>query len=139
MLSLSAPKSGQPETELSKFWRWMYEMTKNLGTAGTSSDESDGDGSRRLIKVMPWRRKLDDHWKAIDEAYARNKSFMKSPKGAKSVPCFRHPDNPRSSRGAPKVAQDFYDPEWVQEIGEREFEFRFLDEDNALSGWYNCG
>ena len=140
MIALHAPETGEVGSGMHKFWKWMYEMTTALGTAGTSSDESDTDnfGTRLRPKIMPWRRNLDDHWKTIDNAYNQYKDFMKSDRGAKPLPRFRHPDNPRSSRDPPKVAEIFYEPQWIAQFGRRKFDLKLRDETKTLSTWFNC-
>lgn len=69
MVELKADQ-GDPHDDL-EFWKWALEVIRRLGAEGMSSDETanelnSGHDHIYRVKIMVWRRRMEDVLKIID-------------------------------------------------------------------------
>lgn len=116
---------GDPQDDL-EFWKWALSVIRRYGADGMSSEESEDDFSgqryerKYRVKVMVWRRRVDDLLKIIDDS-RRGDNLIFSRRGFTGVtrnrPEYGDSDWPRSGRDAvAELPYVFYDEDWFSEI-----------------------
>lgn len=109
-----------------EFWRWALTVIQRYGHEGMSSEESGDDYQgkeyRRIyrVKIMVWRRRIDDLLKLIDDA-RHGDSMLFSLRGSTGVqrlrPDYLDPNWPRTRRDpVQELPYLFYDEDWFQEV-----------------------
>lgn len=108
---MTAVRAENPNSDY-KAWEWQRDLVLTLGPDGMSSDESDVEG-KRLVTVMPWRRREIADSMAIIDQERFNKDGGFSDRGAKPTPRFRGLRNPISNRKpANELPRELYDDDW---------------------------
>jgi len=111
------------------FWKWALEVICRLGTEGMSSDESKGGhqtGTETVcrVKIMVWRRHMDDLLQYIDRARRADTGIftLRGSTGLRHIrpPLSNIPEGwPVSSRDAVEcLPYIFYSEDWFQSAGE---------------------
>lgn len=113
---------GDPDDDL-KLWKWALEVLCRLKADGMSSDESGGEnlGFDRVyrVKIMVWRRRMDDLLQFIDRG--RRDRGIFSLRGSTGETRLRSQhdvtDWPNSSRDPiPYLPYVFYEEEWFNKV-----------------------
>lgn len=116
---------GDPHADL-EFWKWALTVIERLGAEGMSSDESCGEETathERIyrVKIMVWRRRMEDVLKIIDECRHGSNGIF-SLRGSTGLKRIRPPTDepqtwPRSKRPAGEhLPFVFYDEHWFNEV-----------------------
>lgn len=99
-------------------WRWLMKVLARYGSDGMSSDETETDGSEIVyrVKMLIWRRNVDEYIDMIDNERTLAKEIF-SGSGAKPTPRTRSAGNPISTHHAPKgLPIALLDPDWLEEV-----------------------
>jgi hypothetical protein len=106
-----------------KIWEWLLQLIQYLGADGMSSEESgvevNDEGIAQKVyrvKIMPWRRNINQELAIIDKARLQDKDLY-SEAGAKPVPRKRSEQNEASSRQPVcDLPRSFYDDSWFDRL-----------------------
>ena len=106
-----------------KIWEWLLQLIQYLGVDGMSSEESgvevNDEGIAQKVyrvKIMPWRRNINQELAIIDKARLQDKDLY-SEAGAKPVPRKRSEQNEASSRQPVcDLPWSFYDDSWFDRL-----------------------
>lgn len=93
-------RMGTNEEQDLEAWRWLKSLLDFLGADGMSSDESSGTDRLETIfrvKIMVWRRKMEDCMDIIDQQRIVDPEIYAA-QGAKPVKRLRGSENPSSCR-----------------------------------------
>ena len=112
---------GQPSCEA---YKWLQKVIQTYGVDGMSSEESDNDGDDIIptlrVKVMPWRRSIDNELEIIDKQRKKVEAFHNQ--GSRPMKRERrHAGDVQSTRPpVPDLPRSFYRREWLASLGEDE-------------------
>ena len=95
-------------------WQWLENLIEYLGSNGMSSEDTDISIDRKYrVKILLWRRNMDQYLKLIDkQRYGPDSGF--APAGSKPIQRVRNLPTPPSTRAAPTgLPETLYDQRWL--------------------------
>jgi hypothetical protein len=100
-------------------WQWLKQLLDWLGTDGMSSEDTEvGIGRSYRVKVLVWRRHMEEYMDWIDGLRSDTAAPFAS-SGQRPSARVRYPTNPESTRPPPSgLPQVLYDYDWLQGLDE---------------------
>lgn len=96
-------------------WQWLETLLKKLGANGMSSEDTDiGIDREYRVKLLLWRREMDDYLDMIDAQRYQGTGAGHAPAGSKPIRRLRYQRTPPSTRDVPKkLPEALYDEKWL--------------------------
>lgn len=99
-------------------WEWLGRLLQKLTANGMSSDDTDVGISKKFrVKVLIWRRDMDDYLDLIDRQRMEGAGY--APGGSTPNTRLRYGKRAESTRNAPtELPESLYDQGWLESTDE---------------------
>ena len=99
-------------------WEWLERLLLHLTPNGMSSEETEiGINKKFCVKILVWRRSMDDYLELIDRQRLNGSGF--SVVGSTPIRRLRYGRTTQSNRPAPTgLLEVLYEPDWLESTDE---------------------